>query len=313
MIDPDYKYSYALQWNFGIERQIGQTWVAKARYIGTRGINIGSVINHVQPALSIDDNGVEFTERNAPPINPALDSTRTFAPIGDSWYNALQLQIQKRFSQGFTFSTSYTWSKNLGNVGAGVTGGEWRGGGGFRVSNAWDFKGFDKGRLDQDVPHNFNFNFTYEIPVGQGSTFGTNMGNVANAILGGWQINGVFVRRSGLAQTISGAGYSTSSRYCRCTVRPNLKPGGDNNPVLGDLDRWFDPSQFEPVTPGYFGNVGRNTMDGPGLNKLNFSLFKGFYGRRSEEPAIPGRVFQFDQSSELRRPERRRFQHPRRD
>ena len=234
------------------------------------------MINHVQPALSIDDNGVEFTERNAPPINPALDSTRTFAPIGDSWYNALQLQIQKRFSQGFTFSTSYTWSKNLGNVGAGVTGGEWRGGGGFRVSNAWDFKGFDKGRLDQDVPHNFNFNFTYEIPVGQGSTFGTNMGNVANAILGGWQINGVFVRRSGLAQTISGAGYSTSSRYCRCTVRPNLKPGGDNNPVLGDLDRWFDPSQFEPVTPGYFGNVGRNTMDGPGLNKLNFSLFKGF-------------------------------------
>ncbi len=191
---------------------------------------------------------------------------------GYSWYNALQLQLQKRFSQGLTFSSSYTWSKNLGNVGAGVTGGEWRGGGGFRISNQWDFKTFDKGRLDQDVPHNFN----YDIPVGQGSTFGTNMGGVSQAILGGWQINGAFTARAGLAQTIGGTGYSTSSRYCRCTVRPNLIPGGDNNPVLGDLDRYFDPSQFEAVEPGYFGNVGRNTLDGPGLSKMNFSVFKGF-------------------------------------
>ncbi|MBI3894443.1 MAG: hypothetical protein HY313_00790, partial [Acidobacteria bacterium] len=270
----DYKYPYALQWNFGIERQIGQSWVGRMSYIGTRGINLGSVNNDVQPALSKDANGVLFTPRNQPPANPAWDNTRTFANIGDSWYNALQMRIQKRFAQGIEFSSSYTWSKNLSKAtGLGVTGGE--GGNSFQTSNSWDYKNFDKGRADQDVPHNFNFNFTYEIPVGQGLAFGSNMGSVANAILGGWQINGTFTKRSGLPQTIGGPGYSTNT-FCRCDVRPILKPGGNTNPVIGELDHWFDETQFLPVAPGYFGNLAKNTLDGPGLTKFDLSVFKGF-------------------------------------
>ncbi|MBI3894420.1 MAG: hypothetical protein HY313_00675 [Acidobacteria bacterium] len=116
-------------------------------------------------------------------------------------------------------------------------------------------------------------NFTYELPVGQGHMFGTNMGRVPNAFLGGWQVNGSFTKRSGFPSDISGPGYSTT-QYCRCALRPNLKPGGNINPVIGELDHWFDESQFTVVPAGYFGNVGKNTLSGPGLAKFDFSVFK---------------------------------------
>ncbi|MBI3894421.1 MAG: TonB-dependent receptor [Acidobacteria bacterium] len=151
IINYDYKYPYAMQWNFGIERQFGENWVARASYIGTRGVNLGSVVNHVQPALSIDANGVPFTQRGAPSINPALNDTRTFANIGNSWYNALQLRIQKRFSKGLEFSASHTWSKNISQAaGLGVTGGE--GGNAFQVSNLWDDNHFDRGGRTRTSP-----------------------------------------------------------------------------------------------------------------------------------------------------------------
>ena len=287
VITYDYKYPYAMQWNLGFERQFGQNWVARATYIGTRGVDLGSVVNEVQPVLSKDAAGREFTARLAPSQNPALDSTRTFANIGDGWYNALQTRIQKRFSGGLEASASYTWSKNLSAAaGLGVTGGEFGSfGGGFQATNLWDYKNFDRGRADQDVPHNFNLNFTYDLPVGEGMTFGSTMGKVANSLLGGWQINGVFTKRSGLPKDIAGGGYSTT-QYCRCVVRPNLKAGGDNNPVIGELDHWFDESQFELVPAGYFGNLGKNTLSGPGLSKMDISLFKTV-------PVAEGKKLQF--------------------
>ncbi|MBI3895995.1 MAG: TonB-dependent receptor [Acidobacteria bacterium] len=280
LINHDYKYPYGMQWNLGFERQLGQSWIAKVGYIGSRGLNLVAIINQVQPALSIDPQGREFTRQGAPSINTFLDSTRTHANIGDSWYNALQLRVQKRFSQGFEFSASHTWSKNLSTAGIGLKGAEQPstgggGGGGFQSSNQWNFKGFDKGRADQDAPHNFSANFTYELPVGQGRYFGTNMGGIANMIFGGWQVNGVFSTRSGLPLTLSGAGYNTNS-YCRCSVRPNLKPGGNNNPVIGDLNHWFDETQFERVPAGYFGNVGKNTLSMTKPVKLDLSVFKAF-------------------------------------
>jgi carboxypeptidase family protein/TonB-dependent receptor-like protein len=281
LIQPDFKYPYGYQWNFGIERQIGKTWVAKASYIGSRGVSLEAVIDQVQAPLSKDGAGQLFTASGTPTGNPFLDSTRTYASIGDSWYNALQLRVEKRMGYGLDFSASYTWSKNLGDVGIGTKGAEQPstgggGGGGFQIGNMWDYKHYDKGRLDQDAPQSLVINYSYQLPIGPGRSFGKNMGKTANAILGGWQVNGIITARSGLPSTISGGGYSVNS-FCRsCTVRPNLKPGGNNNPVTGDIDHWFDETQFTTVTPGYFGNVGKNTLTGPSLTKVDFSVFKMF-------------------------------------
>jgi len=278
LIAPDFKYPYAYQWNFGLERQLGSRWVAKATYIGTRGLDLVAVIDQVQPALSKDAQGRLFTALNAPSVNPFLDSTRAYANVGNSYYNALQLQIQKRFGRGLEFNTSYTFSKNLGDVGLGTKGAEVPGGaaGGFQIGNQWNYRQYDWGRLTQDTRHNFTFSYSYELPVGNGRAFGGNMGKLGDTLLGGWQINGITSARSGLAGTIGGAGYSPTS-YCRtCALRPNLKPGGKNNPVVGEINHWFDETQFEVVPTGYFGNVGKNTMTLPKLVRVDFSIFKSF-------------------------------------
>ena len=288
LVNPDFKYPYAYQWNFGVERQLGGRWVAKASYIGTRGLGLVAIVDQVQPALSKDANGQLFTPLNAPSSNPFLDSTRTYANLGNAFYNALQWQLQKRLSYGLEFNTSYTWSKNIGNVGLGLKGAEVPGGaaGGFQIGNLWDYKHYDRGRLTQDARHNFTFSSTYELPVGQGRLLGGNLGRVANTLLAGWQVNGIFSARSGLAGTIGGAGYSPTS-YCRtCALRPNLKPGGNNNPIVGEVSRWFDETQFEVVPRGYFGNVGKNTLTLPKLVRLDFSVFKAF-------PVSEGKRLQF--------------------
>ena len=283
-VNHDYKYPYSLQWNLGIERQIGQTWVAKVGYVGTRGISLVSINNLLQPAQELDDQGVPFTPRNAPSPNPAIHSTRSYGNFGDSWYNALQLRLQKRFSYGIDFNLGYTWSKNIGDTGIGLKGAETPGGDSQQVGSLWDWKTLDRSLVAQDTRHNFTFNFSYDLPIGQGRFFGGNMGSVANAILGGWQLNSIFRTRTGLPMTISGGGYSRNS-YCRtCEIRPNLKPGGDNNPVRDNWDpnaptlesAYFDVTQFEVVPTSYYGNVGKHTLTTPGLTTVDFSIFKMF-------------------------------------
>jgi len=287
-INTDIKYPYGMQWNFGIQRQLGTSWVVSSTYIGTRGVSLVGVIDQIQPAVQLDAQGRMFTPRLQPSVNPALDSTRTYANLGDSLYNALQLRLQKRFSHGLEFSVSHTWSKNIGTgvLGLNGAGSSSTFGSGFTSGNLWNYKEYDRSLLDQDVRNNFVFNYSYELPIGQGRLFGGNMGNTANLIFGGWQINGIVSTRSGLPVTIDGAGYNINN-FCRsCSLRPLLKPGGNNNPVTGDINHWFDETQFEKVPQGYFGNLGRNTMSGPGQTKVDFSIFKVF-------PVAEGKNLQF--------------------
>ena len=307
VVSYDNKNPYAYQWNFGIERQLGEVWVAKVGYIGTRGLNIVGVLDQVQPRVQKDAAGEVFTPLRAPSQNPWLHSSRTYAPVSDSYYHALQLRLQRRFSQGLEFNTNYTWSKNTGTAGFGLKGAETRIGGGgstasYHMVDLWNLKGLGKGPLDQHVPHNFTFSSTYDLPIGQGRSLGTNMGGAANAILGGWQVNLLFSARSGLPVSIAGPGYSNSN-YCRtCTLRPNLKPGGDNNPVIGDVDLWFDASNFQTVRPGYYGNVGRNTLSTARLVKTDFSIFKLFPWGEGKDIQFRAEFFNLFNKVNLSRP-----------
>ncbi|MBI3894426.1 MAG: TonB-dependent receptor [Acidobacteria bacterium] len=291
-VDPNLKYPYAIQYNLGVERQIAENWVTKVSFLGTRGVSLLMIDNPIQPMPILDANGVRFVPRNAPSINPKLDSTRFYTNIGDSRYGALQLRLERRFSNGLQFSGSYTWGINVGVGALGLDGGQTpRGSGGFQVGDAWSYKTYDKGRVQQDVRQNFNFNYNYELPVGIGKKFGSNMSGVADAILGGWQINGVISARTGLPVDITGGGYSPTS-FCRtCAIRPNLKPGASNSPVLGDPSLYFDPSGFEVVPAGYFGNLGRNTLEGPKQVNMDFSFFKSFSFGESKRLQFRSEIF----------------------
>ena len=89
-------------------------------------------------------------------------------------------------------------------------------------------------------------------------------------------------------------------------LRPNLIPGGNNNPVLGGPDKYYDVSQFVPshcmgsrvckagdpdYQPGFFGNLGRNTVTGPGLAQVDFSVQKNFHVTENHRIQFRGEMF----------------------
>ena len=107
------------------------------------------------------------------------------------------------------------------------------------------------------------------------------MGGVGNALLGGWAVNSavnsIVTFSSGTAVTVR-AGFDIDRNEQRSSGRPNLVPGRSNNTVLGRPDKSSDPywdvSAFELQEEGFFGNLGRNTLIGPGLANVDFSFFK---------------------------------------
>ena len=104
---------------------------------------------------------------------------------------------------------------------------------------------------------------------------GGNLGGVAGRLLSGWQLGGI-------ASLTSGAPFSADSDFLardgavtsRVQNRADLVPGGKANPVLGGPDMYFDVTQFQVSEPGFYGNVGRNTMTDPGVVMVDLSLTK---------------------------------------
>src|SRR5438270_12650883 len=105
------KNPYCLQWTFSLERQIGQTLVVKANYVGTRGLNLFAIYNPNQKPTVIRD-GRQFTPPDAQVPNPNFTSYRYVAPIADHIYNALQLDVERRSRAGLAFNASYICSRH---------------------------------------------------------------------------------------------------------------------------------------------------------------------------------------------------------
>ncbi len=121
-----------------------------------------------------------------------------------------------------------------------------------------------------DIRNSFRANFTYEIPR-------ADLSGVGGALVNGWQINGIVTISDGTPVSIRDQSdiqedIIGDNEY----LRPNLIPGGDNNPVLGGPDQYYDPFQFESSTPGFFGNLGKTTLVTPGIGALDLSVFKSF-------------------------------------
>jgi len=270
------KIPYTLQWTFSLERQIGQSLVVKANYVGTRGVNLFAIYNPNQKPTVIRD-GRQFTPPDAQVPNPNFTSYRYVAPICDQIYNALQLVVERRSRAGLAFNASYTWARNIDNGGgAGIKGAEQiAGAASFAVYNGRDLSS-ERGLSSLHVQHNFILAYSYELPFGSGRHWGNQWSGPLNSVLGGWSVNGTNTIRSGLPVNIQMTPRQSGCAAQSCNERPDLRPGGNNNPVLDHWtpERYFDPSNFVVQPVGFFGNVGRNTMLRPGQFNLNLSLTK---------------------------------------
>jgi hypothetical protein len=112
-------------------------------------------------------------------------------------------------------------------------------------------------------------NATYHLP-GEGLT------GVAGILGRGWETSAIVSARSGTPFTAQLGFNRSNDGNSDAPERPNLRAGASNNPILGTVERWYDPRAFELPAAGFYGNLGRNTLIGPGLINVNMSIVKTF-------------------------------------
>lgn len=265
-LDPTYLY----RWNLTLQRQLGQTWVVSAEYTGTRGKNLWqqSLFN-INRWEGWPDNPPPGTPKVFPvtptPINPNFGEMRLQYSNSNSIYHGGAFGVHRRLSAGLQLGAAFTFGKTI-DSGSTVTGD------GFardqRGIYAFDPE-FRRGLATYDVRQSFRASVSYELP------WGRDLSGALRLLVDGWQVNSIIGLTDGFPVSAENKSSSQQRRIGDDEqLRPNLIEGGDNNPVTGDPERWFDVSQFTPAVLGYFGNVGRNTVTTPGVAVVDLSIFK---------------------------------------
>jgi len=255
-----------LQWNFSIQRQVTDRAVFQLAYLGSHAYSL-TVMGDNNSAIptSISADGVKFFERRLPRRNPNVGRGRDLIFGANADYHSFQFDYSQRVTQGLRTKFSYTWSKNVDDSEGSVTNGGHAG----APPNTMDpdDRSRDHGLGSFHALHIVSTNFTYDFP-------GASLGGAAGTILGGWQLSSIIAANTGEPVSVLIGFNQSRNRIGRNADRPDLKPGGDNSPVLGGPDQYFDPSQFLLPAPGTYGNLGRNTLVGPGFFNVDMSLVK---------------------------------------
>ncbi len=206
--------------------------------------------------------------------NPAIANTWTYFSEGDSSYNALQVDVNHRFSGGLSLRGVYTWSKTIDDgdsVNATTSGNEPALG-----SNPFNLRA-DRGLANFDVRNAGSINGLYELPFGHGRRFLGNGNGFGNTMISGWSINSIVTLQSGFPFTPQLSYNPSNTGDTRNPVRPFVNPAfigfGDSSArqTSGSIPRRFSRL---PTTSGFDGNLGRDTLLGPGLATWDLAFLK---------------------------------------
>lgn len=256
------KRGYIESWNFIIERKLPARFIVSVGYVGTQTVH---QFGDFDVNASLPGTGQAGQPFNTPKFGNRTASTLFWQGFLSSNYNALQVSINRQFSNGFLVKGAYTYSKAIDFTDDdGWAGLDWNDPNVFRRNRA--AAGFN-------TPQVFQLAYVYELPVGKGKSLASG-GGVATAVLSGWQTSGIFSAISGQPFTLTASGASLNAVDQVQTpdqVGPARKLGG-----VGSGQPFYDPSAFVPVTRVGYGTVGRNSLYGPGSVNLDFSLFRTF-------------------------------------
>ncbi len=265
---------YSMEYLLNVQRQLGGNWVLEAGYLGSisRKLEFLRAVNEALPGT------VGAAQTRVPYTN--FGRIQLVDNSANAAYNSLSVKLTKRFSQGFTLLSSYTYSKSQDDSS------------GIRVQGQdtlfpqnsycrkceWALSAFD-------ARHRFVTSTLYDVPVGKGRTLDPHNG-LANAIVGGWQIGGIWTVQSGFPITPTVGGNDRSGNGAGFD-RPNAT---GVSPYVSDAvpSHWWNLAAFTPNAPGTFGNAGRNALIGPDLFTLDFSAHKEF-----RMPYKEGHLLQF--------------------
>jgi len=277
--DPKSPPQYLQQWSLSVEKGLGSATTLEIGYLGSHGVHLqrAHLINNAPPGPGPlgprrPFRTLSFLPGAILPDNITVVST-TFPVSGinllensaQSWYNAGYINVRRRYTRDLTFLANYTWSKSL--------------------SDAPDFRSpmfestipqnnddltAEKGPAC-DIRHRFALSAVYALPALAGS-------GAASAITRSWYLSAIYQVQSGFPFTISVFGDTANSGTLlgENPIRANFT----GQPVFGagsrTADRWFNRAAFAAPPAFTFGNVGRNSIYGPGMQTLDLAVHREF-------------------------------------
>lgn len=264
---PTYQVPTFQNWSFAVEHELNSNTLLSVGYAGSTAYHesVYENINQPRPAF-----GYQFDPRIActtttPYPCASRDSAAYVAPyqgwsaintietVGVSTYNGLQVKLDRRAGRGLTFGSSYTWSKNLGNVGARVH---------RTPENSYDLSA-DRGYTDFDRRQILVTNFVYQEPFFRGAH------GIEAALLKGWETTGIVTFQTGLPANL---GYSSST--AGLANRPNWLGSSFAGPRT--VAEYFNTKAFAAPPFGFFGNADYDLVHGPGMNNWDMGWMKNF-------------------------------------
>jgi len=300
LIEPNPHRNYIMHWNLNVQRELASTVTATIGYVGNNGVhmeNISDDDNLVLPTLTPQGYLWPSPAGSGTIINPTVGAVRGIFWDGDALYNALQVGVIKRMSQGLQVQGSYTWGKSI-DTGSSISLGNTYVN--SITSLLWFCNKCRRGLSDFNIEHTFVANYIWDVPTPK------RWGGVGSYVLGGWQLGGILSAQSGLPFTPLIGGDPLGTNNTESFAYPDrlhgagcgsaVNPGNPSNYVklncfgLPMASGSLNCSPFgAPSAPiagtcaNLLGNVGRNSVIGPGLVTFDFSVFKNNYIRKISE------------------------------
>ena len=309
-----YAQEYAIpekvhQYTASVQQELGNGFATTAGYVGSQGRNLflRSVANNIVDVVTNPNPAnAAFVIREFSIVTRDANGNVTgvqnpYAEIdfktsgGKDSYNAMMLSLNRRSTNGIATNLQYTFSTSRGTSGGSNEANT-------AANNARTPEQFDyeDGYNNFDVRHTFNVSLLYSLPFGRGRRFGNNAAPLTQALLGGWEVGGIYNARSGVPvnvlvtrpdilyrDTATGFFYTgpASGRVAvintprggqsRNVRRPDLVPGVD--PLIRDGGLiYLNPAAFAAPLPGKFGNMERNSVHGPNFHQMDFFFAKQF-------------------------------------
>jgi hypothetical protein len=284
-VQKDFRNPLVHKWNFILQRELPGNMALELGVEGNHQAhqlilwnsdpcpNLGT---NNTTTLSCDNTRLVRGPAGSAIIGSGLSTTSTF---GYGNYSAFSSKLEKRYSNGLQFMTSYVWAHALANSGTPLSGAS-----GFGQPDPTDFsKGYASAAWD--VRHNLTTAFNYDVPFGKGKKYFGNMNRATDFAVGNWHANGILSLRTGQPYGINGTGCVGNWGKCRPDVltsglNANAAPSGGRAP--GSNGYWFNPAPFLPAyqnaAAGVYtgGNLGLLSNTGPPTRTMDFSVFKDF-------------------------------------
>jgi Carboxypeptidase regulatory-like domain/TonB dependent receptor len=283
-IDEKFRTAYINQWSLGVQRELAENLVLDVSYLGSSGhkLPLGVNINQAFPGP-----GSVASRR---PFQGFGNITGGFiVSAGNSIYHGMTVRIERRFNNGLSFLSSYSWSKSIDD-GSGIS---TTSDSSVAAQNARNLRA-ERAASDFDVAHRWVLSYVYDLPFGKGKRISAS-NRFADLLVSGWQLTGILTMQTGRPFTVvTGSDQSNTSGLS--TDRPNLI--GDWRVSDQGPDRWFNPCTLIPTTtpgifdrrncregdspawlrnaPGTFGNAGRNILRGDGLHNFDIGVSRFF-------------------------------------